>query len=44
MYCNNCGKEVKDDAIFCNNCGNKVVQEENDSYIIFERKNNFMEY
>lgn len=41
MYCNNCGKEVKDDAIFCNNCGNKVVQEENDSYIIFERKKQF---
>ena len=33
MYCNNCGKEIKDDATFCNNCGNKVVQEENDSYI-----------
>ena len=41
MYCNNCGKEIKDDATFCNNCGNKVVQEENDSYIIFERKKQF---
>ena len=41
MYCNNCGKEIKDDATFCNNCGNKVVQEENDSYIIFERKEQF---
>ncbi len=25
MFCNNCGKEMKDESIFCWNCGNKVV-------------------
>ena len=24
MLCNNCGKEMKDDAVFCPNCGTKV--------------------
>lgn len=41
MYCNSCGKKVEEGKKFCYNCGNKVTKEENDSYIIFERKNQF---
>jgi predicted ATP-dependent serine protease len=26
MFCNNCGKEVKDDASFCNHCGGLIKQ------------------
>lgn len=25
MYCNKCGKEIPNDALFCNHCGSKVV-------------------
>lgn len=25
MFCKNCGKQVKDDAVFCTNCGMKIV-------------------
>lgn len=24
MYCSNCGKELKDNAVFCDKCGTKV--------------------
>lgn len=26
MYCNKCGKQLKDDAKFCTACGNPVVR------------------
>ena len=25
MYCRNCGKMVKDNAVFCYNCGNRLI-------------------
>ena len=28
MYCNYCGKELKDGAVFCTSCGNRVPQPE----------------
>lgn len=27
MYCNNCGKEIKDESIFCNSCGKRLKEE-----------------
>lgn len=30
MYCNKCGKKIKDDANFCNNCGSPVTNKIDD--------------
>ena len=27
MFCNKCGKFIKDDTDFCPECGNKIVRE-----------------
>ena len=26
MFCNKCGKEIKEDSVFCNYCGNQMDQ------------------
>lgn len=31
MYCERCGRELKDDALFCENCGTKVQQSKNEN-------------
>ena len=41
MLCNKCGSEIKEDNKFCTNCGNKVIKDENDCYILFERMKQF---
>lgn len=49
MFCNNCGKQVDDNAKFCTNCGNKidtniseaVIIEKKDNTEFEEKKNNF---
>lgn len=41
MFCNKCGSEMKEDNKFCANCGNKVIKDENDCYILFERMKQF---
>lgn len=41
MYCKNCGEELKENNKFCSKCGNKIKLDENDSYIVFERKKQF---
>lgn len=41
MFCNKCGSEIKENNKFCTNCGNKVIKDENDCYILFERMKQF---
>lgn len=41
MFCNKCGNEIKKGNKFCTNCGNKTIKDENDCYIVFERKKQF---
>lgn len=41
MFCNKCESEIKEDNKFCTNCGNKVIKDENDCYILFERMKQF---
>lgn len=41
MFCSKCGKEEKENVKFCTNCGNKLIQDENDGSILFERKKQF---
>lgn len=31
MFCKNCGKEIRDEALFCKWCGNKVIKTVNTS-------------
>ena len=31
MFCQNCGKEIKDTEKFCPNCGEPVVSEKNEA-------------
>lgn len=41
MFCSKCGNENKDKLKFCTNCGNKLIKEDTDGSIIFERKKQF---
>ncbi len=41
MFCHKCVSEIKEDNKFCANCGNKVIKDENDCYILFERMKQF---
>lgn len=41
MFCSKCGKEEKENVKFCTNCGNKLIKDENDGSILFERKKQF---
>ena len=33
MYCENCGNQIKDGALFCNKCGTKVDYSEDESVV-----------
>jgi len=33
MYCKNCGKEIKDDAVFCEHCGSKQDKNSNQNTV-----------
>jgi hypothetical protein len=41
MFCNKCGEKVKKTLKYCTNCGNKLIKEEKDGSILFERKKQF---
>ncbi len=41
MFCSKCGKEEKENLKFCTNCGDKLIKEDTDGSILFERKSQF---
>lgn len=40
MYCNNCGKEIDDNAFVCPHCGVKTVSQRNEIVLVEDKKVN----
>ena len=43
MYCNNCGKEIRDGAAFCNHCGAKANNRSKGSNAVIKSINDYAE-
>lgn len=41
MFCSKCGENVEKKVKFCPKCGAKLVKEESDATIVFQRKKQF---